>query len=195
MHEEDIRKIVREELAASSDAGVVPRIRHRIAVAIAERLVKPFISPDSWERFLGLEEAVSRLYPVLCYAHGKSEKVLDIALVEEMALLFERWQKMAEFLIDIYETAPRKLTDVWNKDALMEQAAHAGTFREKFLSEIVENGGTHLPLEHLEWIKEMIALTRLVLFGEERLAAFIEELNNAWEIARTYPPLSRTLMA
>ncbi|MDO8558007.1 MAG: hypothetical protein Q7S09_02320 [bacterium] len=54
-----------------------------------------------------------------------------------------------------------------------------GALREKFSREIVENKNTHLPLEHPERIKKMIALIRLVLFGQERLTAHLKEMDDA----------------
>ena len=194
MQEIEVRNVVQEELIKGSDASAIPRIRHRIAVHVAERVAKPFVSPEYWERFLGLEKAVSRLYPVLCYIYSHSSEPLAIEVIEETLLLFEQWQKMPEFLMDVYEDAPERLKDVWSKDALMEQAAHAGVFREEFSRKIVEEGRAPITRHHLEVIKEMIGLTRLALFGEKRLAAFIKELDDAWDIARSYPPLAHTTM-
>ena len=161
--------------------------RKAIAIAMAEKLARPNLSPEEWERLVGTFETERDLLFFVHYARGAKALFLEVSMIEKLLSVYRRLESMAAWLFDERERLPEQFRFRFTEDRIMEVQAilHAkiGVMEEGF-SERKETG--FVP-EHLFALREVVDLVRLAVLGEPAMHELVKESNAAFAILREHP--------
>ena len=118
---------------------------------------------------------------------GARELFVDTKHLEQLLLLYERWQHMCEFLIDEYDRLPHRFTEKWSIDNLLEVAGCVGAAKATMFSDFAERNETMLTPGHFPILKEMIDWTRFAALGESRYETFLSDMKDVMRTLRQHP--------
>lgn len=197
MQKELLRRIIKKEIKQQRKKVVAPLIiiRKKLILAAAKEIVRQSPLPERyWNIFVDATEAECNLWPFL-QLEGVNQLGLNIEGTEQLLSLYERWQRICEFLIDEYECAPSRFKREWTKDNIIEVAAHIYAVKVTMLSDFAERKETMLTPEHFLILKDMIDWVRFVAIGEDRYLKFLTEMRDAMQIVGRHPHFARSSVA
>lgn len=193
MRKELLRRIVKEEIRQRRKKIVASLIviRKRLILAAAKEIVRQSPPPKRyWNMFVSATEAEYDLWPFL-QLEGVSQLRLGMEGIELLSLLYERWQRICEFLIDEYECAPSQFKQKWSKDSVVEIAAYVYATRATMLSDFAEREETMLAPGDFPILKDMIDWVRFVAIGEDQYLKFLTEMRDAMQVVKQHPYFAR----
>jgi hypothetical protein len=183
------RKIVKEETRKQrkNKAASLAVIRKRITLAVAQEILQQVRPPERyWNIFVDATETEYDLWTFL-QVKDMSKLFVTTEQLERLLLLYERWQRMCEFLIDEYDRLPTRFTGKWTPDQLLEIAGYVGAAKDTMFSEFAEQEATSLAPDYFLVLKEMIEWTRLAALGEDRYQTFLAEMKDTMQALRQHP--------
>jgi hypothetical protein len=203
-----LKKIIKEEIKRHRKdiSSSLTAIRKRITLAVAREITRQStVSECYWNIFVAATEAESGLWMFLALA-SVGQDVTDVApekplllhcvvntrQIEQLLLLYERWERMCEFLMDEYDRFPPEFKKKnWTMETLSEIASHVSSTKEATFSDFAERETTVLAAEHFPVLKGMIDWVRFVALGEESYRTFMSEMHEALKFVGQHPHFAR----
>lgn len=187
------RRIVKQEIRKNRKGKITSLavIRKRITLAIAGEALQPQLTERYWNIFVEATEAEHDLWAFL-QLDGVNQLFVDTKHLEQLLLLYERWQHMCEFLIDEYDRLPERFTGKWTIDQLLEIAGYVGAAKETMFSDFAERDETMLTQGNIPVLKEMIDWTRYAALGDDRYRTFLAEMHEAMQTLKQHPRFAST---
>jgi hypothetical protein len=113
--------------------------------------------------------------------------VLEIAVIEQLLVLYENCQILCGFLLDGYDAAPERLRAMISKDSLSTIFVVLQEERETAYINFVENNSYRFSIDRLSTFQNLIRCVILALLGEEQYCRFMAEANDAFAVVRSHP--------
>ncbi len=188
MKREEINQIVEKNVLLHPLDYAVFEIREEIAYSIVERLSASCLDENqlSLLRVVIALEGKTNAFNFLLQSRG-GVVVLEIAIIEQLLVLYESCQSLCEFLLDGYDVAPEYLRAMISKDDLSTIAVRLQAEREEAYKSFVENNTYPFPIDRLSTFQNLIRWTMIAVLGEEKYCFLIAEANDAFEVVRSHP--------
>lgn len=190
MERGEVEKILEESLIKFDSPFSKVACRGRIARAIAEKKIKPTLSGADWNIFLETLEA-EYFFSVANFlaVNESSNKMATVELVEKLKILFGKWQRLLEFMMDNYDKLPSRIRQVANKDTFVLSAAYVYVAKENLPSKIDNMGVTKFIDDISEPLMTFLAQVRMFLLdnkgsGDEKYREFVIEVRDAFAVAK-----------
>ncbi len=190
MEREEVKQVLKESIIKFDSPFSAVACRGRISRAVAEKKIKPILSEADWKVFLETLEVEYLLYVTDFLATSEPFNKLVIAeLVDKLKILFDKWQRLLEFMIDNYDKLPSRIKRVINQETLVRDAAYIYAAKEDLWQKIESGGAAKFVSSISEPAATLLARVRMFLLGregpsDEKYREFIIEVRDAFAVAK-----------
>ena len=188
VNKQEINQIIEENVLVSPPDSALFEIREKIMLHIVER---PPLSPREENRLDLVRMVIALEGKANAFTHlfqdQEGEAAIEIAIIEQLLVLYESCEMLCGFLVDRYDVASESLKTAFGKDELIALAADLRTEREETYKAFAEKNPHPFPIVRLATFHNLTRWTMLALLGEEKYCCLMAEANDAFAVLRSHP--------